>query len=168
MKLLHARSLAFLIDYLIMLVYISLLVGASFSITFAFNLNPQNLHPFFAQLLGFVTLTLPIFFYFYSSEIGQQQGSIGKQKMGIQLSTKNRKAVLLRNIYKFLPWEIAHTGVHWVIFYSLKGINTPFWVWAFLITPQLMAVIYFISIIKSNGKSSLYDHYAKTSLQRKT
>lgn len=150
-----------------MLIYISLLIGASFSIIYSFELEVQSLHPVSAQLLGFVTLTLPVFFYFYWSESSKQRGTFGKRKMGIELHAKSKNAILLRNVFKFLPWEIAHTGVHWVVYYSLQEMETPIWVWLFLIVPQLVAAVYFVSLLRSKGQVSLYDNWAETKVQFK-
>ncbi len=163
MLILHRRSLAFLIDYLIMLVYIALLLGATLSLVHFLNYTPSSLQPLKGQLIGFFTLTLPVFFYFFLSESGTKKGSLGKQKMGIQV---NGDAVnlLVRNVLKFLPWEVAHTGVHWMVFYQLQEIEPPTWVWVLLILPQVVAFTYFISLLISGGKGILYDQLAGTSV----
>lgn len=61
---------------------------------------------------------------------------------------------------------MAHTGVHWMVFYSASGGKTPNLVWIALILPQLIIIAYLISIIISKGKSSLYDHISKTEIKK--
>jgi len=66
------------------------------------------------------------------------------------------------NILKFLPWEIAHIGVHWIVYYSNTGTDIPIWVYALLILPQIVVFGYFISLIIYKGEYSFYDKIANT------
>jgi len=69
---------------------------------------------------------------------------------------------MLRNILIYLPWEFAHTGVHWVVCFSGQHAETPFWVWLLLNLPQLMVVGYFISIVITKGERCFYDYFSNT------
>lgn len=113
MPLVVRRLLAFIIDYLLILIYAGLLIGATLVIT-----DPQPLHPVKAQLLGFFTLTLPVFLYSFLLEKGAKRATIGKRIMKLSVQYNNPIDIAQRNFLKYLPWEIAHTGVHWLIFYS--------------------------------------------------
>jgi hypothetical protein len=85
--------------------------------------------------------------------------------MWVVFTDHNGKSnILVRNILKYLPWEIAHTGVHWIIFYASNNSATPLWVWVVLILPQIISFSYFISMISSKGESSIYDKISKTKL----
>ena len=114
-----------------------------------------------------MTLTLPVITYSYLTEKSNWKGTIGKkQRKLIVLTDQNRSTnnVLLRNILKYLPWELAHTGVHWIIYYTSNGIEAPLWTWIILILPQIVVVVYLISIVISKGRSSVYDTISKTKI----
>ena len=132
-----------------------------------FQLDFQRPSPFIRHLIGFVTLTVPVFLYFYLAEKGKHHGTIGKRILGIYAKThagQSNKNILIRNIVKFLPWEIAHTGVHWIVFYSSQNIEPPIWIWFALIAPQVLVVVYMLSILISKGKTSIYDIIASTNI----
>ena len=121
-----------------------------------------------AQLVGFFSLTVPVFLYFFLTESGNQNATVGKRffKIKVKSHSISRKAsVFKRNLFKFLPWEIAHVGVHWLFFYSSQNIEIPVWVWLLLILPQVTVIIYIISIIISKGKSSVYDNIGGTQIK---
>ena len=82
--------------------------------------------------------------------------------MGINVVVlKNQNnSIFLRNFLKFLPWEIAHIGVHQIVFYESVSIGT----WLLLISPQIIVCYYLISAIISKGKSSLYDKLSNTEI----
>ncbi len=146
-------------DYAIIAVYAVLLFG----LATLFELNQLAFTPISGQLIGFISLTLPVFLYSFLTENSQYRATIGKRIMNIIVRTDaddRGKRILIRNILKFLPWEIAHTGVHWIIYYAERG--TPTWVWFTLIVPQIVVVGYVISIIASGGNSSFYDKQSQT------
>jgi len=108
--------------------------------------------PFRGQLVGFLLLTLPVVFYFVSLEKSSQGATLGKRilRLRVLVDTRGRdagKAVLIRNVLKFLPWEIAHFGVHQLMYFEGYEPETPLWVWTALILPQLVMFIYFVSMI---------------------
>ncbi|MEN0049482.1 MAG: RDD family protein [Bacteroidota bacterium] len=164
MKTLTLRRIgAYLLDYTIIAVYASLLFG----MTILLDLKNSNLTPLSGQLVGLVLMTLPVFLYFFLMEQSKNGATIGKKILNIAVSSEiqnRRKSVLKRNVIKFLPWELAHTGVHWMVFYSASESEPPVWVWITLVIPQIIVIAYLISIILSKGKSSLYDWISKTSV----
>ena len=158
------RIIAFILDYMIIAMYALLLLG----ITTILNLKDLILNPINGQLVGFVSLTLPVFFYFYLLEKGRAKATIGKRIMNLHVDSKTENTepkIFLRNILKFLPWEIAHVGVHWIIFFSKFENDIPIWMWFVLIVPQVMMFLYFVSIIVSGGESSIYDRIANTKIK---
>ena len=158
-KLLIKRVIAFGIDYLIIVFYAMLLFGITTLV------NPGNINPILGQFVGFFTLTLPVFLYFYLTERSIYKGTIGKRVMGISVIINQQgssRNILIRNILKFLPWEIAHIGVHWVVYYSKMEIAPPNWVWVVLILPQIITFGYLISLVIYKGEYSFYDKIANT------
>ncbi len=164
-KLLQKRLFAFLIDYLLISLYAASLLGLTLLIYKMIGHSPTAPDPFVGQLVGFITLTLPVFAYFFITEKGKRKATIGKRKLKIQVETEAvnpTRNVLVRNILKLLPWEIAHIGVQWVVYYSNNNAEIPFWTWAVLIIPQVAVVLYLFSILFYKGESSFYDKIAKT------
>jgi len=160
-KLILNRILAFALDYLIIIGYGMVLFALTTTISVA------SLSPLEGQIVGFISLTLPVFLYFYLMEKSSLAATLGKRVMNISVQTNtenNSKRVLLRNILKFIPWEIAHLGVHWIIYYSGIDKAPPVWVWVALILPQIIVLGYILSIIFYKGESSLYDKIANTSI----
>jgi len=172
-KLLTRRFIAFSIDYILILFYAGLLYLSSllFQYFSANELGEPN--PLMGQVIGFLLLTLPVFLYFLLSEKSKRKGTIGKRISKIQVvvvaenKTDSIKPILVRNFLKFLPWEIAHTGVHWVLFYSRHNEQTPIWVYTLSIIPQVAMIFYFITIITTNGNRSFYDKIAGTKISLK-
>jgi hypothetical protein len=125
-----------------------------------------SISPITGQLIGFITLTLPVVAYSYLTEKSAWKGTVGKRVQKLIVSTDQNISgnILLRNILKYLPWELAHTGVQWTIYYASKEIETPLWVWSVLVFPQIIVIGYLISIVISKGRSSLYDNIARTKI----
>ena len=144
------RGLAFLIDYIFIIIYA---VGLFFASPFINSLLPIVLSsktPIANQTLGFITLTLPVFLYFYISERSNKAGTFGKRILGLQIvnsESNGSKKILLRNILKFLPWEVAHFGVHFLFYHDQQQSPLPIWNWLLLIVPQIVVIFYIITII---------------------
>lgn len=160
----YKRFSAFLIDYGLVVLYALVLLSATllFSTGFDVKLEPD---PYTGQLIGFLTLTLPTVLYFDFTEKSKWQGTIGKRIQKLRVvtaSARPARRILVRNILKFLPWEVAHTGVHWSIYYDDHGLAPPQWTWLCLVVPQAVVLIYGISILTSKGRGSLYDRLAGT------
>lgn len=160
------RFLAFSIDYLIIISYAILLFFITQGVSNGFNFNLTSSNPIQNQLVAFFTLTLPVIIYSVLTERGSKQGTIGKRIMNIYVEAK-KENILKRNILKFLPWELAHTGVHWIFFYETTNVESPIWVWILLIVPQLIIIVYIISIIYSKGRISLYDNFSEAIISSK-
>jgi len=160
-NLIKKRLFAFGLDYLIFITYALIL----FIIFFPIGLEIHS--TLLLQLLSFTTLTLPVFLYFYLTEKSESRATFGKRKMKIYVKSKypnNSKNILVRNILKFLPWEIAHAGVQWQHHFLINDLNPSVWAWVLLILPQIVVIGYFISIIYYKGESSIYDKLAKTTI----
>ncbi|MBK7788555.1 MAG: RDD family protein [Saprospiraceae bacterium] len=162
------RIFALTIDFGIILLYAILLFAVT---SLLFDVSQAGLNPYFRQLISFLTLTLPVITYSYLTEIGTWKATIGKRVLNLIVLTpenKTTKSILLRNLLKYLPWELAHTGVHWIIYFESVGRETPIWTWIILIVPQVLVFVYIISIILSKGQSSVYDRISGTKLQLRT
>ncbi len=156
-RLILYRLGAILVDYLVILAYAGILFLA------ASQFNTSGLGPVSGQITGFLGMTVPVFLYFFLTERSNAGATFGKRVFNLKVvSLRGRNRIFIRNLFKFLPWEIAHTGVHWVVFYSRQGTETPAWVFVLLVLPQLIGILYSISILMSKGTRSTYDRLAGT------
>jgi uncharacterized RDD family membrane protein YckC len=153
------RAIATFIDYLIIGSY-AFILWAIFS-----NMSIPVLGPIEGQLIGLMSLTIPAFLYVYLTEKGRHKATLGKRILKIKLRTStNESSIFIRNFLKFLPWELAHTGIHWLFYYENKGLQIPLWVWALMVSPQILVFGYFISLFFNKGERTIYDRLAKTSV----
>ncbi|WP_186757198.1 RDD family protein [Echinicola salinicaeni] len=163
-KLVIRRLLAGMIDYGCIMVYALILLAIFSGVYFVLQINPASIHPLLAQAIGFLTLTIPVFIYFYRSENGSYHGTLGKRALKIRVVGGN---VWLRNVLKLLPWELGHAGVHWMIFFANIEEEPALWHWVLLIFPQLLTLGYWISILLSQGRTSIYDLLTKCRIEMK-
>lgn len=163
------RVAAFFIDYCVIALYATVLFVVTMMVMKILHADLSQVQPVRGQVAGFLTLTLPVFLYFFLYEKGKMKGTPGKNMMGLQVTMVGAHhwplSVLKRNILKLLPWEIAHAGVHWLAYYTSNNQSTPTWVFVLLILPQVVVVIYFTSMIIT-GNESIYDRLAGTRVER--
>lgn len=61
-----------------------------------------------------------------------------------------------------LPWEIAHTFIYSVVYYSNSGLQTPIWVMAGLCVANLLPFIYLGVVLFRKDRAAPHDLAAKT------
>lgn len=106
------RLIELLVDYLIIIVYLVLLLIVNLGIIlFIFKGMPKYTE-MQAQLIATFTSVIPIILIFSYLDYFKN-GSIGKRVSGLKLTYTNQRfsSSLLRNIIKFLPWQLGHVGV---------------------------------------------------------
>lgn len=168
MHLIFKRILAWIIDWVIILLY-AVILGFVVTVLSEFNyVTIENLHPVDGQLIGFYSLTLPVVLYFIVLEAGKRHATVGKRLMKIEVTADHLRTgqVIARNVVKFLPWEFAHAGILWVNY--IQTPETPLWIWLLLFVPQVLVAIYLMSIIATKGSRSLYDRLAGTRVRHLT
>jgi len=158
---------AFIIDYVIILIYIGLLLGATLLVSNVFKLKLDNLSPVAGEVIAFVTLTLPVILYFTLSENGKYAGTIGKRKLGLHVvgktsTTATAWQLLIRNCIKFLPWELAHFFIFQLFYFTSTDQTSPDWVLVGLIASQLLAIIYLLFMIFNKNNRSIYELFSQT------
>jgi uncharacterized RDD family membrane protein YckC len=163
---LKKRIQAFLIDYMIILVYIGLLILSTLGVSHIFSISLENISPGTGQLVGFATLTLPVILYFTLTENSRYAGTPGKRKLALKVvSTDLSKAgsgrLLLRNCIKFLPWELAHFFVFRLFALNYNNVPVPGWVMTGLIASQALALVYLLMLFTKSGRS-LYEILSAT------
>lgn len=165
------RIKAFAIDYIIILAYIAVLFLVTITVSNIFSLSLQNVSPVKGQLIGFSTLTLPVVLYFTLCESSSNKGTVGKRRMGLQVTTHSGAAslgkLLLRNIIKFLPWELAHFFVFHLVQFTSSNVQPPLWVGIGLIGAQALALLYLLGIFFSKSRRTIYELLSGTQVIKK-
>ncbi len=159
------RIFAYCIDYFVIIIYAVLLFLVVFVIHKILDRPIEQSDPITGNLISFFTLTLPVFLYFYFYESSSKKGTLGKQRLKIKVENNSKRNIFIRVLFKIFPWEMAHFAIHWSVFYTNKGMEVPLWNIVITIVPNVIIVIYFITIVLSKGKSSIYDKIAKTSIE---
>ena len=162
------RIKAFLIDYLLIVLYGIFIVG-SISIVFRSYISPLfSISPVIAELTGFFMMTLPVSLYFILCECSKWQGTLGKRKMGIRVVNSAGQRIgigrsAFRTSIKFLPWEVAHFGI-WRLL--LPTNLTQITVYVILSTANLAVIIYLIIPFTNKKRNNVYDSIAGTEVVR--
>ena len=165
------RILAYLIDYALILLYISCLTLVSVSLIQS-NLSPSAELPdkLRGHAIGFVTLTFPVWAYFTMLEAFGKNATFGKMLFGIFVRNEGNgppgfRAIALRNLIKFLPWELAHAAIWYVngrpFLDEMPALNL-----AICISAILIALAYVVMLFLGNGQT-LYDRLSHTVVVKK-
>ena len=107
------------IDWLVICVYLIILAIISVSFYMIVFKGIPKVTELQSQLIATITSVIPIIIIF--SILDFKKGSIGKQKVGLKIYFKKRefKYSVIRNIVKFMPWQIGHMA-------TIHGIYTEF------------------------------------------
>ena len=164
------RTVAFLLDYLIIAAYLVLLVIIGVGLGFgplrsAFQAMFAN--PNISELSAFVLLVLPVVLYFALFECSSWQATWGKRKRGLRVVTTHDTRLslprsLVRSLLKFVPWELTHACLWRIPGWPLAPTTPPPIVTAGLILVWVLVGIYLISMLVSKKHQALYDWIAGT------
>lgn len=162
------RIYAFLLDYLVIVIYGIFVVG---TISFVFRSHFNSLFtssPVIAELTGFFMMTLPVSLYFIFCECSKWQGTLGKIKMGIRVVDGFGQRIgfgraAFRTAIKFLPWEVAHFGI-WRL--MLPSSFSEITVYVILNAVNLGILIYLIIPLTNKKRKNVYDWIAGTEVIR--
>ena len=165
---LRLRALAFLVDYIIISIYIILLT-ALFSLLRLLPVSflPQKL--FMTPLSGQITIlfivTLPVILYFALLESSGRQQTFGKFKLDLKVTNDAGARLSLirsfiRSIIKFLPWELAHTCLWRIEGWPFEPKEPSPLIWGGLVLVWVFVGIYIISMLLSKTKQTFYDRLA--------
>ena len=157
------RMIELLFVYLFILAYLILLALGSFVYYLISQKGMQQPTEFESQSITFFTSVLPITLIFTYLDY-TKNGSFGKKKAELQLvyEKKTVQASLIRNVIKFLPWQIGHMStIHSV--YS--GFDLSYFILCY--TSILFLVVLLAMSIFRKDKRHLGDLLAHTQVQLK-
>ncbi|WP_239430351.1 RDD family protein [Sporosarcina sp. ACRSL] len=100
-----------LVDYAVIIAYLVLLLIINVVIIFLVLKEIPAYTETQSQLIATFTSVIPIILIF--SYLDFKDGSIGKRAAGLKLMYVHKRfsSSLVRNIIKFLPWQLGHVGV---------------------------------------------------------
>jgi len=122
--------------------------------------------PLRGQLIGFVSLTLPVWLGASLLESRGRAGTPGKRLLGLRVVGPDGGApglarALARNAVKLLPWEVAHAGVHQAMALPDEVKALPPGITALLVAPQV-AVVAFAAMAALGARRPPHDRVAGT------
>ena len=159
------RSLAFALDWLVVVLWGGMLFGA---VMIATNGNPpQPDSPWTAQAIGLLTMTIPVTLYFALCESSALRASLGKRLLGLIVSREtgerlSLRPALLRNAVKLVPWECGHTLAQQAAFSGEGGF--PAWVWM-PAAVALVGPVWWLVAMFATGRTP-YDRWASARVAR--
>lgn len=159
------RFKALLYDYIIILFYLLILLGVSIGLYFLiFGTIPEFNH-LESQLIAFLTTVLPITIFFTITESKYPYASYGKRKAGLVIKYQSNPITgsIIRNILKFLPWQIAHYAVIKGLY---QGFNIPLVIVTYIISISL-PIIYIIMVIFNKDGRHLPDIISRSIVIKK-
>lgn len=148
------------IDWLVICIYLIMLAIISISFYMIVFKGIPKVTELQSQLIATITSVIPIIIIF--SILDFRRGSIGKLKVGLKLYFKKRefKYSVIRNIVKFLPWQIGHMA-------TIHGIYTEFDTISIIlqiIALTLLVTMFLMGILRKD-KRHLGDIVAGTQVQ---
>lgn len=150
-----------LVDYVVILAYLVALFIVNLLIIWLFFDELPDYSEIQSQLIATCTSVIPIILIFSYLDF-YRNGSIGKQVTGLKLVFEKRRfrSSLLRNVIKFLPWQLGHLGV-------IHGMYTDFDMMAITIANAgtLLAVVLLCMGLFRKDKRHLGDFIAGTKVE---
>jgi uncharacterized RDD family membrane protein YckC len=132
------------------------------------GLLPAPGGPWSAQLVGLLSMTLPVILYFSLCEASAWRGTLGKRALGLEVVDEAggrlpTASALLRNGVKFAPWEFGHLLAQQAVFSGEQGM--PAWT----ILPGLVAfggpLIWVVELFRT-GRTP-YDRVSTSRVRRR-
>ena len=156
------RLKALFIDWLCISCYLVVLGVITISIYYIIWSMVPHFNEVQSQLIATFTSIVPIILWFTIMEARAPYGSIGKRKMGLKISYQKSPWIssLLRNITKFLPWQLAHIGVINGIY---SNFESPISI-ILNIVSMLLVILFVVQVVLSKNHRHLGDMIVNASL----
>ncbi len=155
------RFIALLIDWLCISTYLILLLGIMQLIYWlAFNGTPAFSNGQ-TQLIATLTSVLPVIILFSIMEGGSRASSFGKRIKRLKVSYPDHPIMrsTIRNIAKFLPWQLGHMGVIHGMYHDFNWLAITF-----ISISMLLAFLYIIMVVIRRDHRHVADLLAGTTV----
>ena len=164
------RTVAFLLDYLIIAAYLVLLVIISVGLGFGplrSAFRAMFADPNISEFSAFLLLVLPVILYFALFESSAWQATWGKRKRGLEVITTHGVRLsfprsLVRSLLKFVPWELTHACLWRIPGWPLAPATPSPIIMAGLILVWVLVGAYLTSMFVSKKHQAFYDWIAGT------
>ncbi|KMJ57129.1 RDD family protein [Bacillus sp. LL01] len=157
------RLTELLVDYIVIVIYLLLLLLANLAISFLILDGIPAYTELQTQLIATLTSVIPIILLFSYLDY-YKKGSIGKRVAGLKVTFTNDRfsSSLVRNVIKFLPWQLGHVGV-------IHGMYSEFDMTAIIITNagSLLGLVMLLMGLFRKEKRHLGDMMAGTRVELK-
>jgi uncharacterized RDD family membrane protein YckC len=172
MNLVIRRLLAFGLDYLVIVGYLVVLAAVSVGILASGLRGAYSAAwatAWSAELMGFLTLTLPVLLYFAILESSTAGATLGKRALrlrvrghdGMQLGPARS---LLRSAVKFLPWELAHFTIWHYVYATTAHAQPPAWTMIALVFAYVLVAVFLATLVVGRFHRTIYDRVAGSSV----
>src|SRR5699024_2923680 len=157
----HLRLKELLVDYVVILAYLIVLFIVNLLMIWLFFNGMPEYSEVQSQLIATCTSVIPVIVIFSYLDFSRG-GSIGKRVAGLKLVYAKRsfRSSVLRNVIKFLPWQLGHLGV-------IHGMYTDFDMMAITIANAgvLLGVVLLCMGLFRKDKRHLGDFIAGTKVE---
>lgn len=158
------RIAAWLLDYALIAAYLVVLTAVSLGLEASplrAVLNAAAQQPGGAELIGFLSLTLPVILYFAMSEASTKRATIGKRALGIAVVDVHgrrltRLRALIREAVRYTPWELSHALIWRVAISPVRG-SAPAWLIAGFAVVYALVLLYLVSLFIGRRHRTVYD-----------
>lgn len=149
------RFQALVIDFFYILAYLLLL----FIVVISFYHFVLEVTPLFdertSQWISFLTTVFPIIIFFSIKEAKKPYASPGKKKVGLRVFYRSNpiRSSVVRNTFKFLPWQFGHFSV-------IRGIYDGFdsaYVLIFYGLAVILPIVYILMVLFRKDHQHLPD-----------
>ena len=122
-------------------------------------------NPITADLVGFVTLILPVTLYFALYEASAAGATWGKRKAGLRVVGPDGGILslprsLIRSGLKFFPWQMAHTAMFHIPGFPMNPGQPPAWSPVLLGAAWTLVALYLVGLTPVFGRRTPYDRIA--------
>lgn len=139
-----------MLDWLIIMVWAGVLFTLVLIVSGGEIQAPSG--PWCAQLLGLLTMTLPVVAYFTLCEASALRGTPGKKAVGLSVLSDDGGrlgpgAAIVRNLVKFLPWEFGHLVAQQAAFSTAAGV--PDWILPVMVVAFGVPLLWLIELFRT-------------------
>jgi uncharacterized RDD family membrane protein YckC len=160
------RLAAFALETLVILAYILVVTLLSFAIYFLLPGEGLPLaaigNPWVSDLLTFSFIVLPVILYFSAGESSSRGATWGKRNRGLQVVDVRGERLpfaraFLRNLIKFLPWQLSHTAIYHIEGWPVSMQEPSPVIYAIFAVVWLLVGAYIVMPIRTPERTTPYD-----------
>ncbi|WP_243062088.1 RDD family protein [Humibacter sp. RRB41] len=160
------RLLAWLIDWVCVLVWVGILVAIG--VPLYLSGVTGGVGPISLNVISGLVLVVPVTVVLAALEASRSGATLGKRVLHLRVQTHQDARVsfgraLARNALKIaLPWAVGHVAVIAIVVSSEAG-SVPPWVWVVTIAAYVLPIAYVVALFVRSGRTP-YDAAAGTSV----